>query len=221
MGSSGSKPASPAQGTNPFPEADAKTTSQQTPQQQLKSSNDDFLLYVSEDPEAIAKLEQEKLEAQQARERYAKLKSVYLAEQMKKSKDGKPPRTNLIEEIQHEDFDNVDHRQSMRIPPMVLKELKGAVDREAMRKCTSDEKVMAQCLQDKMWTAWKCQKERDAYYLCLRHVKDDNDLLTDLRWKYNVGTFHGEILARKGIMQRLWREHFPDREIPHGWANDE
>lgn len=223
MGSSGSKPA-PVQGTNPFPEAAQPAPVKEAAPQQppLKSSNDDFVLFVSEDPEAVAKLEQDRIDAKLAKERYSKLKSSYLAAEMKKSKDGKTaPSTNLIEDIQNEDFDHIDHRQSVRIPPMVLKELKGAVDREAMRRCTVDEKVMAQCLQDKMWTAWKCQKERDAYYMCLRNIKDDNDLLTDLRWKYNVGTFHGEILARKGIMQRLWREHFPDREIPHGWANDD
>lgn len=218
MGSSGSKAASPA-GTSPYPpsangEANVSTT-------KLKSTNDDFFLSESEDPEIVAKVRQEAIEAKEAKEKYQNLKSAYLAEAIKHSKDGKPPKTNLIEQIQNEDYNNVDHRQSMRIPPMVLKELRDAVDKEAMRRCAPDEKVMAQCLQDKMWTAWKCQKERDSYYMCMRRIKDDNDLLTDLRWKYNVGTFHGEIVARKAIMQRLWKEHFPDRDIPHGWASDE
>eukprot|EP00744_Colponema_vietnamica_P019351 GILI01027367.1.p1 GENE.GILI01027367.1~~GILI01027367.1.p1 ORF type:complete len:213 (-),score=47.42 GILI01027367.1:81-719(-) len=212
MGSSGSKAAS---GTVP------NLGAPQESKLNLKATNDDFIIAESEDPEIVNKVRQELHDAKLAKEKYQNLKSVYLSDAISKSKDGKAPSTNLIEQIQNEDFDMVDHRQSMRIPPMVLKELRNAVDNEAMRRCAPDEKIMAQCLQDKMWTAWKCQKERDSYYMCMRKVKDDNDLLTDLRWKYNVGTFHGEIVARKAIMQRLWREHYPDREIPHGWASEE
>ncbi|EPY41442.1 hypothetical protein AGDE_02482 [Angomonas deanei] len=33
---------------------------------------------------------------------------------------------------------------------------------------------MSRCLQDKMWTTWKCQKERDAYYNCIRDEEQMN-----------------------------------------------
>eukprot|EP00658_Telonema_sp_P-2_P074811 TRINITY_DN64106_c0_g1_i2.p1 TRINITY_DN64106_c0_g1~~TRINITY_DN64106_c0_g1_i2.p1 ORF type:complete len:216 (+),score=58.53 TRINITY_DN64106_c0_g1_i2:163-810(+) len=157
------------------------------------------------------------------RENYAKLRSSFLDEYSKHPDafpkvpaKGSAPAKNLIELVNDEDYDMVDHRQALRIPPMVLKELRDAVEREAQRRCYDAEKTMARCVQDKMWTRWKCQKDRDEYYRCLRGVREDNDILTQLRWKYNLGTFHGEIVARKLIMQRLWMDHFPDREIPHG-----
>nr|CCC91625.1 conserved hypothetical protein [Trypanosoma congolense IL3000] len=129
-------------------------------------------------------------------------------------------RKNLIEEIYEEDFDTVDRVQSLRMPPMVMKELRDAVATEAERRCSDAEKKMARCLQDKMWTSWKCQKERDAFYQCVAEKKNDNDLLMAYRWKYNLGTFHGEIIGRNNMMKRIWKEHFPDRDLPHPWVKD-
>nr|CCC49205.1 conserved hypothetical protein [Trypanosoma vivax Y486] len=132
------------------------------------------------------------------------------------SEDG-GPRKNLIEEVYEEDFGTVDYIQAVRVPPMVMKELKDAVATEAERRCAETEKTMARCLQDKMWTSWKCQKERDAYYHCVSAGKDNNELLMAYRWKYNLGTLHGEIIGRNNMMKRIWQEHFPERELPHPW----
>ncbi|CUG86876.1 cytochrome c oxidase biogenesis protein Cmc1-like protein, putative [Bodo saltans] len=149
------------------------------------------------------------------RKRYANLKSAYVpaSEEDKKK--------NLIQLVYEEDFETIDHMQALRLPPMVVKELKDGLDRESKRRCYDLEKVMARCLQDKMWTAWKCQKERDVYYACARDKHKDGELMNEYRWKYTLGTFHGEILARNNIMKRLWYEHFPDREIPHPWVDGE
>ena len=127
---------------------------------------------------------------------------------------------NLIQVAYEEDFETIDHMQALRLPPLVVKELNNAVAGEAKRRCVDLEKVMARCLQDKMWTAWKCQKDRDAYYHCCMNKEKDTELLNELRWKYNLGTFHGEILARRNIMKRMWQEYYPERELPHPWAGD-
>lgn len=148
------------------------------------------------------------------RAQYAKLRSAYVPA------SDEDRKKNLIQHVYDEDFESIDHLQALRLPPMVVKELRDGVDREAIRRCTDLEKTMARCLQDKMWTAWKCQKERDTYYKCLHEKKADHELLTEYRWKYNLGTFHGEVIARKNIMKRLWSETFPDREIPHPWVED-
>lgn len=139
---------------------------------------------------------------------------------------------NVIEQVYNEDFDTIDHIQAMRFPPFVAQQLRNSVRGEAQRRCAEVEKTMARCLQDKMWTTWKCQKQRDAYYKCVedeerRHTQrdpnDDSlvDMLTANRWKYNLGVFHGEIIGRNNLMRYIWKEHFPDREMPHPWVSDE
>ncbi|KAG5507466.1 hypothetical protein JIQ42_07764 [Leishmania sp. Namibia] len=139
--------------------------------------------------------------------------------------------TNLIEQIYNEDFDTIDHIQALRLPPIVAQQLKSAVRDEAERRCAEAEKEMARCLQDKMWTSWKCQKERDKYYHCVQEVEQRNlrpdpsnpnwvDMLTSFRWKYNLGVFHGEMIGRNNIMKEIWHEHYPDRELPHPWVKD-
>ncbi|KAG5511196.1 hypothetical protein JKF63_07138 [Porcisia hertigi] len=141
-------------------------------------------------------------------------------------------QTNLIEQIYNEDFDTIDHIQALRLPPMVARQLKNTLRDEAERRCTEEEKTMARCLQDKMWTSWKCQKERDTYYHCVRDIEQRHnappdptnpkwvDMLTTFRWKYNLGVFHGEIIGRNNMMREIWREHYPDRELPHPWVKD-
>jgi hypothetical protein len=155
------------------------------------------------------------IENAEKRKRYANLKSSYIPQ----SADDK--KKNLIQLVYEEDFETIDHMQALRLPPMVVKELKDGLDRESKRRCFDLEKVMARCLQDKMWTAWKCQKERDVYFACARNKTKDGELLNEYRWKYTLGTFHGEIISRNNIMKRLWYEHFPDREIPHAWVDSE
>ncbi|KAK7201464.1 hypothetical protein NESM_000209400 [Novymonas esmeraldas] len=156
---------------------------------------------------------------------YAGLRSPYAARR------GAAATNNLIERIYNEDFETIDHVQALRLPPMVTQQLRSTVRDEAERRCTEPEKTMARCLQDKMWTSWKCQKERDVYYHCVADTEQRNlrpdperpewvDVLTALRWKYNLGVFHGEIIGRNNIMREVWREHHPDRELPHPWVRD-
>jgi hypothetical protein len=178
-------------------------------------------------------------EAAAKRKAYAGLRSPYAKSQPQKSANVKSASTapapthhaNLIEQIYNEDFDTIDHIQAMRLPPMVAQQLKNAVRDEAERHCAETEKTMARCLQDKMWTSWKCQKERDTYFHCVEDVEKKNmrpdpndptwtDMLTAFRWKYNLGVFHGEIIGRNNIMKEIWREHYPDRELPHPWVKD-
>lgn len=161
----------------------------------------------------------------QKRKLYQNLVSAYNPTDAKKNPEqhavNPKHAKNLIQVVYEEDFDNIDHVQALRLPPMVVKELRDGVTKESMRRCHDLEKTMARCLQDKMWTAWKCQKERDLYYSCLHEKQKDNSLLTDYRWKYTMGTFHGEIIARNNIMKRLWYEHHPEREIPHQWVDSD
>ncbi|EAN97904.1 hypothetical protein C3747_84g38 [Trypanosoma cruzi] len=147
------------------------------------------------------------------RRRYARLSSEAVRQKRDKKK-------NVIEDVYEEDFETIDHIQALRFPPMVVKELKDAVANEAERRCAEVEKTMARCLQDKMWTTWKCQKERDRYTQCVDEKKRDNELLMAYRWKYKLGTLHGEIIGRDNMMRRIWHEHFPDRELPHPWVKD-
>ncbi|RNF02784.1 hypothetical protein TraAM80_06235 [Trypanosoma rangeli] len=159
-------------------------------------------------------LRQKQRMLEEKRRRYARLSS----EAVQRNKDkGK----NVIEKVYEEDFDTIDRVQAMRFPPMVVRELQNAVDAEAERRCAEVEKTMARCLQDKMWTTWKCQKERDRYIKCTVEGKKDNDLLMAYRWKYNLGTLHGETIGRNNMMRRIWSEHFPDRELPHPWVSDQ
>jgi hypothetical protein len=127
---------------------------------------------------------------------------------------------NTIKHAFDDDAAMVDARQSQRMPPLIKNEIEKAVNRNAARVCYETEKVMARCMQDKTWTAWKCQKERDAYYQCQAQYKDSLDVMASMRWKYNMGTFHGEIVARRRLMRTLWSEYFPDREICHEWAQE-
>ncbi|KPI86915.1 hypothetical protein ABL78_4008 [Leptomonas seymouri] len=177
-------------------------------------------------------------EAAAKRKAYANLRSPYAKQPNKTtssgaSSDSRAPtqHANLIEKIYNEDFDTIDHIQAMRLPPMVTQQLKNTVREEAERHCAEAEKTMARCLQDKMWTSWKCQKERDAYFHCVQDEEKRNlspdpsdpnhtDALTAFRWKYNLGVFHGEIIGRNNIMREIWREHYPDRELPHPWVKD-
>jgi len=141
--------------------------------------------------------------------RYRNLRSSY------RSKD---KTRNAIEDVYNEDYEHIDAAQSQRLPPLVTKELRDNIEREAQRRCYATEKIMAQCAQDKMWTIWKCQKERDAYYACLHEKRADPTLMPSFRWKYVVGTFHGEIIGRTTLMKQIWQEQFPGRDLPHGWA---
>lgn len=172
-------------------------------------------------------------EAAAKRKAYANLRSPYAQLQRKGSNAtaAAAAHTNVIEQIYNEDFDSIDHIQAMRLPPMVAQQLKNAVRDEAERHCAEAEKTMARCLQDKMWTSWKCQKERDFYFHCVEDVERANlrpdpndttrtDILTAFRWKYNLGVFHGEIIGRNNIMKEIWREHYPDRELPHPWVKE-
>lgn len=171
------------------------------------------------------------------RKAYANLQSAYAKRTSSSwlpsssSSSSTAKHINLIEEIYNEDFETIDHIQALRLPPMVGQQLRSTVRDEAERRCTETEKAMARCLQDKMWTSWKCQKERDTYYHCVddierRNVRPDPDnpdwvdMLTTFRWKYNLGVFHGEIIGRNNIMKEMWREHYPDRELPHPWVKD-
>lgn len=169
-------------------------------------------------------------EAAAKRKAYAHLRSPY-AQPQRSAAPATSPHTNVIEQIYNEDFDTIDHIQAMRLPPMVAQQLKNAVRDEAERHCAEAEKTMARCLQDKMWTSWKCQKERDVYFHCVEDVEQANlrpdpndttrtDILTGFRWKYNLGVFHGEIIGRNNIMKAIWKEHYPDRELPHPWVKD-
>lgn len=139
---------------------------------------------------------------------------------------------NVIEDVYNEDFSTIDHVQAMRFPPIVARQVRDAVRDESERRCAETEKTMARCLQDKMWTSWKCQKERDAYYHCVEDEERRNlqpsatdpdfvDLLTAYRWKFNLGVLHGEIGGRNKLMQSIWKEHFPDRDLPHPWVRGE
>eukprot|EP00758_Cryptobia_borreli_P009306 Tbor_TRINITY_DN5467_c6_g4::TRINITY_DN5467_c6_g4_i1::g.24721::m.24721 len=247
MGASSSKAVTPTKdGSNAIPIPDVSSNPIGLKSDTAGESYDDTVMYLVDGTSAadittVERMKKEEEEAKIAFKKYANINSHYITnvldsklkelnnknnekiidEEQRQQEIRRLTSRNLIQHINDEDFDRIDHRQSVRIPPMVLKELKDAVDREAARRCYDLEKTMARCIQDKMWTAWKCQKDRDVYYACLRRNKNDNDLLVEMRWKYNLGTFHGEILARKAIMERLWKDHFPDREIPHEWANTE
>ena len=128
--------------------------------------------------------------------------------------------TNLIQRVLEEDYRMIDVRQSRRMPPMIRKELQQAAYMEACRRCMEVEKEMARCLQNKLYTSFKCQRERDRYFQCVESHENSKTLLNDLRWKYNVGVFHGEIVARRRLMQHLWTEYWPDQPQPYSWADD-
>ena len=145
--------------------------------------------------------------------RFAGLKSQY-----KPSEENK--NVNLIEVINNEDYDHVNLGNAARLPITVQKQITTYQEYEALRNCFPVEKAMARCLQDKMWTAWKCQKERDTYYKCLEDKRVNKVLQSDLRWKYSAGTFHGEFVARGNIMKTLWRDYFPSRDMPHQWVEE-
>ncbi|RNF25115.1 uncharacterized protein Tco025E_02309 [Trypanosoma conorhini] len=175
------------------------------------SSEAAAVAHVPEADAAGERLREQKRLLEEKRRRYARLSS----EAVRRKREG---GKNVIEEVYEEDFHTIDRVQAMRFPPMVMKELQDAVDVEAERRCAEVEKTMARCLQDKMWTTWKCQKERDRYIQCTAEKRKDNDLLMAYRWKYNLGTLHGEIIGRNNMMRRIWSEHFPDRELPHPWV---
>lgn len=127
---------------------------------------------------------------------------------------------NTIKKVFLDDVRMIDSRHSQKMPPLIKSEVEKAVAKDAARICYETEKKMARCVQDKLYTAWKCQKERDEYYQCTWKYKNDPEIMNMMRWKYNLGTFHGEIFARRKLMQALWNEYFPDREIHHEWAQD-
>jgi hypothetical protein len=134
--------------------------------------------------------------------------------------DEEADKGNTIKKAYIDDLLMVDAQQSSRMPPFVRSELEKAAYREACRRCYEVEKVMGACLQNKLWTAWKCEKERDAYFACIDSYEKSPELMNDLRWKYNLGVFHGEIVSRKRLMNHLWDEYFPDRSLEHPWAAD-
>ena len=117
----------------------------------------------------------------------------------------------------------IDSRGARSVPHWVQADLNNVLKGEISRTCYEHEKAMARCTQDKQWTLWKCQRERDAYYRCLRDEKKKNaaQRLSDIHWKYCLGTYGGEYSGRKKLMQALWKEYFPDRSIPHEWASEE
>ena len=128
--------------------------------------------------------------------------------------------SNVIKQAYLEDLMMVDAQQSSRMPPFVRRELEKTSYKEACRKCYEVEKVMAACLQNKLWTAWKCEKERDAYFACVETYDKSPEALNDLRWKYNLGVYHGEIVSRRRLMIHLWGEYFPDRSLMYAWAEE-
>ena len=125
---------------------------------------------------------------------------------------------NTIKRVYLDDLMMVDAQQSSRLPPFVKSELEKSAYKEACRKCYEVEKVMGACLQNKLWTAWKCEKERDAYFACIESYEKSPEALNDLRWKYNLGVYHGEIVSRRRLMGHLWEEYFPDRGMDHAWG---
>lgn len=127
---------------------------------------------------------------------------------------------NTIKKVFLDDVRMIDARHSTKMPPLIKSEIDKAVDKDACRICYETEKIMARCCQDKLYTVWKCQKERDAYYACTRKYRTDPEVLNMMRWKYNMGTFHGEIVARRRLMRSLWQEYYPDQEIHHEWAHE-
>lgn len=127
---------------------------------------------------------------------------------------------NTILKVYKDDLSMIDARHAARLPPFVKRELNKAAYKEACRKCFEVEKGMSQCLQNKMWTAWKCEKERDLYFKCIDSYEKSPEAINNLRWKYNMGVYHGEVVARKRLMQHLWKEYFPDREMQHPWVED-
>ena len=127
---------------------------------------------------------------------------------------------NTIKGAFLDDVRMIDSRNSQRMPPLIKNEVDKAIANDAAKICYETEKKMARCVQDKLYTVWKCQKERDEYYACTWKYKNDPEVKNMMRWKYNMGTFHGEIVARRRLMQALWQEYFPDREITHEWANE-
>lgn len=168
------------------------------------------------------------------RKRYAHIKP-----QRRTSKAG----VNTIEEVYNDDFETIDHIQAVRFPPIVARQLQGALRGECERRCMDAEKSMARCLQDKMWTSWKCQKLRDAYFHCVEDeerrsqapggvlpdegaagadaASSGTDALSAYRWKYNLGVFHSELIGRNNLMRKIWSDHFPERELPHPWVSDD
>ena len=128
--------------------------------------------------------------------------------------------TNLIQRVLEEDYRTIDVRQSRRMPPMIRKELQQAGYMESCRRCLEVEKEMARCLQNKLYTSFKCEREKNQYLRCIESHEDSKTLLNDLRWKYNVGVFHGEIVARRRLMKHLWSEYWPDQPLPYAWADD-
>jgi hypothetical protein len=127
---------------------------------------------------------------------------------------------NTVKKVFLDDVKMIDAKHSTRMPPLIKSEVDKAVDRDATRICYETEKIMARCCQDKLYTVYKCQKERDAYYACTRKYRTDPEVINMMRWKYNLGTFHGEIVARRRLMRALWQEYFPDQEINHEWAQE-
>eukprot|EP00760_Papus_ankaliazontas_P038925 PhM_4_TR9417/c2_g1_i1/m.12583 len=130
---------------------------------------------------------------------------------------------NTIHTILAEDYGNIDAAASNRLPQFVYKEIERGIKNETQRTCYELEKVMAKCTQDKFWTMWKCQRDRDAYFKCLKDSERamQTTHMNELRWKYALGVFGGEIAGRRKFMNKLWEEYFPEKEIPHGWATDE
>ena len=128
--------------------------------------------------------------------------------------------SNMIKRVYLDDLMMVDAQQAARMPPFVKAELTKAAYKEACRKCYEVEKVMGACLQNKLWTAWKCEKERDAYFACIESYEKSPEAVNDLRWKYNLGVYHGEIVSRRRLMSHLWDEYFPDRGMDHAWAEE-
>eukprot|EP00009_Paramoeba_aestuarina_P004038 CAMPEP_0201524744 /NCGR_PEP_ID=MMETSP0161_2-20130828/24934_1 /ASSEMBLY_ACC=CAM_ASM_000251 /TAXON_ID=180227 /ORGANISM="Neoparamoeba aestuarina, Strain SoJaBio B1-5/56/2" /LENGTH=134 /DNA_ID=CAMNT_0047924303 /DNA_START=37 /DNA_END=438 /DNA_ORIENTATION=+ len=130
-----------------------------------------------------------------------------------------PIQRNTILKIIEEEHNSIDSKSSSRIPPYVMSELENSVKMENYFACYEHEKVMARCAQDKTWTIWKCQKLRDDYYRCLA---DENrlrrsDHLNNARWKYAMGVYGGEHDGRRKFVEQLWKEYYPDKEIPHAW----
>lgn len=140
--------------------------------------------------------------------------------ELPKENHGAGEGNNTIKSAFFDDVKMIDSRNSQRMPPLIKNEVDKAIAKDAARICYETEKKMARCVQDKLYTVWKCQKERDEYYACTLKYKLDNEVKNLMRWKYNMGTFHGEIVARRRLMQALWKEYFPDREITHEWANE-
>ena len=126
---------------------------------------------------------------------------------------------NSIIGVIEEEYADIDQRTSSRVPVYAQQEFEKTALKEGYRSCYEVEKNVARCLQDKTWSMWKCQKLRDDYLRCLAdHNRTHRTrLLSEARWKHSLGIYSGEMDGRRKFVERIWKEYFPEKEIPYDW----